>query len=618
MDKHSGRPLSIIQKVACTPRDSSNAYRCSRWIAAALPILLISAVYWPVRHGGFVWDDIINFVENDWLLTGSQWQHYILRDFNGWTNYFRPLGVGLFTIQVRLFDNQPGPMHLVSLGMHLCNTALVGVVTAQVLRLLQTIKHGLPMAWLVACMLFYGLHPALIEAVAWIGVQFDQLATGFMLLGTWAALSLQNKIIRALSVGMCFFLALCSKESAVVFPLLVLMLDWIVYARSSQGADMACLRRSFLKRNVAILIAMLITVAGYLLFRNFGLGHLLQHMPMHGGDLPLLGDIQKIVWTYVSYLRILLYPWTGLNPIHSFDPAYFETVRPALLLALLALMGLLCWATLAAYKRASVAACLILIVTSSLLPVLNVLPTGFALSLYHERYAINALAFGSVLLPLLPWPRWSVLSPSVKRLLLGTSAFVWVASSVLTIRSTLPLWLEDERLWRWAVAENPTSEVAQYNTTAALLRNGKVVEANRYVDEFATFGRACARCDIEVANVELNQGNIGRGEILARRIRSSPRTAKDLDVRGDYYLIAGRIALTEGRYVDAIELLSSGTALRPNQLAAQINLATALLKAGRTEDGMVAVDDAIEIADDLNRPIIKEWRAKLQIERAAQ
>src|SRR5690606_36524885 len=109
------------------------------------------------------------------------------------------------------------------------------------------------------------------------------------------------------------------------------------------------------------------------------------------------------------------------------------------------------------------AACLILIVTSSLLPVLNVLPTGFALSLYHERYAINALAFGSVLLPLLPWPRWSVLSPSVKRLLLGTSAFVWVASSVLTIRSTLPLWLEDERLWRWAVAENPTSEVAQYN-----------------------------------------------------------------------------------------------------------------------------------------------------------
>ena len=574
-------------------------------------VFLVAFVYWPVRHGGFVWDDIINFVENDWLQAGSQWQHYILRDFNGWTNYFRPVGVGLFTIQVRLFDNQPGPMHLVSLGMHLCNTALVGALAAQVMRPLKALgRHA--QAWLAACMLFYGLHPVLIETVAWVGTQYDQLATGFMLLGACAALSLRRRIVRASIVGLCFFLAICSKESAASFPVLFLLLDWVIFAKSSQGTDMAALRRSFLRRNSAVIIAILIASVGYLLFRNFGLGHLLQHVPMRGSDPSFLASVQKVGWTHFSYLKMLIYPWRDLNPIHWYDPAYFKTFQPGILLVVTSLVALLCWATAAAYRRASVAACLILIIESGLLPVLNIVPTAFALSLYHERYAINALAFGTVLLPLLSWPHLDAVSPRLTRMLLSVVAIVLFGSSILTIRATLPLWLDDEQLWLWALEDNPTSELAQHNAVAALLRNAKLTTANAHIDAFAEQAKACARCDLLVANVQLNRGDTRRAAELVARIRDAPETAVNLDVRADYYLTAGRLALSQERNLAAVDLLRAGIELEPSQLSAQVDLARALSNTGQLEDALAAATKAVEVADETNRPLIVAWRDSIQ------
>ncbi|MBJ6985304.1 tetratricopeptide repeat protein [Luteimonas sp. MC1750] len=578
----------------------------------AAAVLLIAVVYWPVRHGGFVWDDIINFVENDWLQAGSQWQHYILRDFNGWTNYFRPVGVGLFTIQVRLFDNQPGPMHLVSLGMHLFNTALVGTLAARVMGPLKALGRHARLAWLAGCMLFYGLHPVLIETVAWVGTQYDQLATGFMLLGACAALSLRRRFVRASMVGLCFFLAICSKESAASFPVLFLLLDWVVFAKSSRGTGMAALRRSFLRRNSAAIIAIVIASVGYLLFRNFGLGHLLQHVAVGGGDLSILGSLQKIAWTLFTYLRVLIYPWNGLNPIHSYDPSYFTSFRPTIALILAGLVALLFWATVAVYRRASAAACVVLVIASALLPVLNIVPTAFALSLYHERYAINALAFGTALLPLLSWPRPRVVSPRLTRMLLSAAAIVWLGSSILTIRATLPLWLDDERLWLWALEDNPTSELAQYNAVAALLRNGKLAKASAQIDRFAAGDEACTRCDLLVASIELNNGDIRRAAELVDRIRDAPETAVNLDVRGDYFLTAGRLALSQERNLAAVELLRSGIELHPGQLSAQVDLAKALFNTGQLDEAIAAATKAVDIADDANRPLIVAWRDSIE------
>lgn len=164
---------------------------------------VIAFVYWPVVHATFVLDDVIDFIDMKWLSHGDDWKHYIFKDFNGWTNYFRPLVVAFFALQVRLFNNAPGPMHAVSLGMHLVNTTLVGLLSWQCSR--ATSNAQLRVGLLALVMLLYGLHPVLIEPVTWIGCQFDMAATLFMLLGLLLNTRIKHRLSRAIAVASCFF-----------------------------------------------------------------------------------------------------------------------------------------------------------------------------------------------------------------------------------------------------------------------------------------------------------------------------------------------------------------------------------------------------------------------------
>ena len=81
--------------------------------SASLVLAVVALIYWPVLQGGFVWDDLISFVWNDWLIQGDKWKTYIFRGFNFWDSYFRPLVVGLLVSRLmtramrRLSSNRP-------------------------------------------------------------------------------------------------------------------------------------------------------------------------------------------------------------------------------------------------------------------------------------------------------------------------------------------------------------------------------------------------------------------------------------------------------------------------------------------------------------------------------
>jgi len=146
-----------------------------KWTMHGLAVAILVAVAWvyfPIVHAGFVWDDWPSFRD----LQGDRWSHYVFRDFNQWTIYFRPLVVAFLALQVKLFHGAPGPMHAVSLALHLVNIALVGALAHRVGALAGTTKVRQALATLAA-MLIYGLHPALIETVSWIGCQFDLITT---------------------------------------------------------------------------------------------------------------------------------------------------------------------------------------------------------------------------------------------------------------------------------------------------------------------------------------------------------------------------------------------------------------------------------------------------------
>ena len=195
----------------------SNTIRA--FLTAAVIVALIGFLYWPVHTADFVWDDQICLHTAASLRHGDSWMQFLAGRFLRMAQLFssaRRRHVRSRTAHLRC---RAGPMHLVSLAVHLLNTLLVGLLA----RALSP-KSDSPLKSDVltgGAMLLYGLHPALIEPVVWISCRFELVQTTFMLLGLLANARIERLAVRVPAVATCFFLAACTKETAAVFPLLL-------------------------------------------------------------------------------------------------------------------------------------------------------------------------------------------------------------------------------------------------------------------------------------------------------------------------------------------------------------------------------------------------------------
>ena len=489
--------------------------------AAAALLAAICILYWPVVHGDFVWDDVVNFRWNDWLTRGDQWKHYIFKGFNFWAYYFRPLVVGLFTVQLRLFDGAPGPMHLVSLGFHLLNTLLVGLLALRCADSARLASGRRALALLVPMALF-GLHPSVIETVAWVGCQYDLLLTTFTLLGLLASTSTRRPVRRALLVAGCFFLAALTKESAVAFPLVLVAFDWAVQARRDGRAPPL---RRFVARNLGTWAAVLAAGLAYLAFRHLAMGPSV--MPAADPGLSLVGHVQLVCSTYIRYWRTVFLPTWGMGPVHEFSPGQFEPVTAVSALVDIAAVAIPAASAWFAFRRGSALACIALVVTASLLPVLRILPVAFNPNLFHDRYLTCGLAVACAMLPLLrphlPGAVASRLSPGFLRGLAAGVAMVWLALSAVAIRTTVPLWANETSLWTWAYATDPDSVYAISNLLELDLAAGRLDRAGMLADRVLAERIECTQCLPMIGKLALREGDAERAERVLQVLRLNPR-----------------------------------------------------------------------------------------------
>src|SRR5262249_53385997 len=154
-------------------------------------------------------------------------------------------------------------------------------------------------------MLFYGLHPALIEPVVWISAQFDLLVTFFTLASVLLNRTLRSLWIRALAVAFCFFLAACAKESAITIPLLLLLFDWMG-VDAGHPRDWTGQLRALFQRQWPVYASILTAGACYLALRYWALGMLVH--PITREPMLSLERWQTISFTYLTYWRILAWP----------------------------------------------------------------------------------------------------------------------------------------------------------------------------------------------------------------------------------------------------------------------------------------------------------------------
>ena len=169
----------------------------------AVFFLLALAVFAPAWRGEFIMDDWGYISDNRWLTSAPSPLRF-------WTSLHQtdywPLSYSIYWALWRLFGTASFPYHLLNIGLHALNAALLW----QLLR-----RRGAVLS--MGAALIFLLHPQQVQAVAWIFQLKTLLATALAL----GALLLMSRGRNGLAL-VVFVAALLAKSSVVMLPVFLL------------------------------------------------------------------------------------------------------------------------------------------------------------------------------------------------------------------------------------------------------------------------------------------------------------------------------------------------------------------------------------------------------------
>ena len=280
-DEPRSRPTySKVMRLMCYPG------RWHRWYWAVVPLLAVAA-YITVLWIGFLADDFFQLHQG--LEKGVN-PIQALVDYDG--GFLRPVGV-LLTFQVgwALFGYNPLPYHIVSLLAHAATSLILGLWLA-------TLTRKPALGWLAGSL--FAVFPLHVEAVGWVGAQFDAFATLFGIAALWAftlwwlrRATREGRAWLLYLTGLFLFsLAAWTKESVFTFVPVLTISAWV--ARPPDGWRE---RRSLLVASAFFLIPIALSI----LFRLIKIGSI--------GGYGALSDYTLVVWdALLTYLGLLLAP----------------------------------------------------------------------------------------------------------------------------------------------------------------------------------------------------------------------------------------------------------------------------------------------------------------------
>ncbi len=329
-----------------------------------LILCVVSASYFNALSNGYVTDDFGLAVNNpnakSWdrlgrIFTTGYW------DAEGWTGgLYRPLTILSFLIEYTFAGLSPVVHHLDNVVLHLLCSVMAYL-------LLKDMSEN-PRAALYASLLF-AAHPVHTEAVTWVSGRAEILSAVFSLSSMLAFIRYRGRTSRTASC-ILFALALLSKESAVVVP--VLLAVYILLFETPGSGERRTLQLSRKLWPYFAVTAVFIVARFYVLGK---LGPALREQALYG-----LGPYDRFLTmcrALYEYIRLGFLP-TGLGVDYIFPPptSIFD------LRVLFSLLVLLATAVFAAriirFSRTVFFAASWFLV--ALLPVSNIIPAGIIMS----------------------------------------------------------------------------------------------------------------------------------------------------------------------------------------------------------------------------------------------
>ena len=536
--------------------------------AAALAAFAF-AVYANTLRNGFVYDDLAQIVANPWLQAWS-FLPEILANHPGGFNpdflplYYRPWMNLSFLATRQVLGPDPWGFHLVNVLWHVAAVVLAYAASVELVRRLDA---GLPGWCPAAAAAIFAVHPAGSEAVAWNCGVTDLTVTVFGL--ATVVLYLRD---RRLAAAIAFASALLAKETAVVLPVFLAVVEGISPRREPRP-----LRR---------LLPFAVVLLAYLPVRLWALGGLApgrESFPT--GGAPWLVTAAELLARYVVKLA-WPHPLNALSALEAVPS--IVSIRAALALAAVLAFAVIVYA---ARRRPLLVAAATLVVLP-LLPVLVVRPAGSAI--FADRYLyLPALGFGLALAALAgraPAPfRWAL------------AALVLTLGTVTVARNAV--WKDGVTLWTDTASKSPRSAIAWEFLCQAHAASG------RYAEAIASCGRA-VELDAERLDARINLGNAlavaGRLDEAAGRfleaLRKAPHSADAWKGLGYAYARAGRA-------LEAVEAYRAALRERPEFPEARNDLGLILHELGETAEAEAQLREAVRLRPDV--PLYADNLAKV-------
>lgn len=232
--KQPPKPKAPIQKTVVVPKvertptsyESLNntAQPALKWLPYALMVGLVAVTYFAFK-GGFQ-NTFVNWDDNVYILTNQIIQNpsmgHIGKIFTSSLSLnYHPVTVLTLMLNAMIWGPTDATSFIVTnVVLHIFNVLLVYWLAARLSK----------QNWIVAAFvaLLFGIHPMRVESVIWVSERKDVLYTFFFLLGCHSYLFYQHTAQRKYFIYtiVLFILSCLSKAQAVIFPLVLILLDY--------------------------------------------------------------------------------------------------------------------------------------------------------------------------------------------------------------------------------------------------------------------------------------------------------------------------------------------------------------------------------------------------------
>lgn len=282
-----------------------------------------------------LWDDEVLILKNkyiqDWQYIGNYFSEGWRAGAGEFSQYFwRPLPLLIFSLQWHLWQDWVIPYHALNIALHIFNAVLLYFLLS---RLLPAIKNQRFIAAAIASIFL--VHPIQTEVVTFISGLPYPLAFAFMLLGAFLYLEKDRRLHYWLSLGM-FALALLSKEGAIIFPILLALIEFFFLNPAAVGVQK-------IKQIIKNLWPFFILIIIYLWLRSLVIDYE-NGLYLYNSDLPIdLGFAERLtLWLRALpiYFGLLFAP-INLHLERGVELLLTPATWPAILIGAALLTGLI-------------------------------------------------------------------------------------------------------------------------------------------------------------------------------------------------------------------------------------------------------------------------------------